>query len=309
MASTFPLHRYQFNCRTLAPLKFNLYAGSMLRGAFGRALRKAVCVTRGDDCKSCLLYRQCSYPKIFETPAPNPSQFQNFSQIPNAFIIEPPPLGKRWLQPGDVFSFNMLLIGKAVVDLPIVIHAWQKALKAGLGAEHATVELENVIFEPGQAAEQLIYPIGPDQKLAPSPNFQLPTLADTHSLTLELITPLRIQQQGRVLSQDLTAKDFLNALVRRYYLLAEFHSDHYQPPDFRQLSEQAAAIRIDHQINWCEWERYSHRQQQAMTFGGVIGTLRLEGELAPFLSLLQIGQWLHVGNKTTFGMGRYQLLT
>jgi len=308
-ANTFPLHRYQFNCHVLAPLKFNLYAGSMLRGAFGRALRKAVCVTRGDDCKSCLLYRQCSYPKIFETPPPSQSQFQNFSQIPNAFIIEPPPLGKRWLQPGEGFSFNMILIGKAVVDLPIIIHAWQKALKAGLGAEHAAVELDSVVFEPGQAVEQTLYPIGQEQMLVPAPHFSPPALTETQSLALQILTPLRIQQQGRVLSQDMTAKDFLNALVRRYYLLAEFHSDHYQPPDFRQLSEQATAIRIDHQINWCEWERYSHRQKQAMTFGGVIGTLWLEGELTPFLSLLQIGQWLHVGNKTTFGMGRYQLLT
>ena len=45
-----------------------------------------------------------------------------------------------------------------------------------------------------------------------------------------------------------------------------------------------------------------------MTFTGVLGELSLQGELTPFLPLLQAGLWLHVGNKTTFGMGRYQVL-
>ena len=98
------------------------------------------------------------------------------------------------------------------------------------------------------------------------------------------------------------------ALVRRYYLLQEFHTSTYQAPDFQALAALAENISASHQLQWSEWERYSHRQQQKMTFGGVLGHIKLTGELAPFLSLLQQGQWLHVGNKTTFGMGAYRIL-
>jgi len=96
--------------------------------------------------------------------------------------------------------------------------------------------------------------------------------------------------------------------VRRYYWLQEFHTLDYQAPDFKAFAEQAEDIHASHQLYWCQWERYSQRQQQKMTFGGVMGTLQLNGDLTPFLPLLQLGQWLHVGNKTTFGMGRYTII-
>lgn len=303
-----PAQRFQFNCRVLQPLNLNLYSGSMLRGAFGRALRKSVCVTRGDDCKTCLLYRQCAYPKIFETPPPINSSFQQFSQIPNAFVIVPPPMGRKHLAVGESFSFNLVLIGRAVADLPIVIHAWQMALKSGLGSEHAQAELIEIVFEPGQSAEQIIYPTGGENRLLPTPPFAPEPLPASDSLSLQIETPLRIKHQGKVLSSALRGKDFLMALVRRYYLLQEFHAAEYQAPDFKQLAAAAEYVTASHQLSWCQWDRYSHRQQQKMTFGGVIGTLRLGGNLRPFLPLLQQGQWLHVGNKTTFGMGRYIIM-
>ncbi|MBL1266002.1 CRISPR system precrRNA processing endoribonuclease RAMP protein Cas6 [Methylomicrobium sp. RS1] len=302
-----PAHRYQFNCRVLQPLNLNLYSGSMLRGAFGRALRKSACVTRGNDCKACLLYRQCAYPRIFETPPPANAAFQAFSEIPNPFVIEPPPMGRRQLQAGASFSFNMVLIGRAVDELPLVIHAWQTALKAGLGAQHAEAELTDVVFEPGQPAEQRIYPDA-DNRLTPAPPFKPEPLPAVDRITLHLQTPLRIKRHGKVLSNALRGKDFLVALVRRFYLLQEFHGRDYQVPDFKALAHAAENIEAEHQLNWCQWDRYSSRQKQTMTFGGVIGTLRLEGDLMPFLPLLQQGQWLHVGNKTSFGMGHYAIV-
>ena len=33
----------------------------------------------------------------------------------------------------------------------------------------------------------------------------------------------------------------------------------------------------------------------------------LEGEVGPFLPALHLGQWLHVGKETVFGMGQYRL--
>jgi CRISPR/Cas system endoribonuclease Cas6 (RAMP superfamily) len=303
-----PVHRYQFNCLVKAPLTFNFYAGSLLRGAFGQALRKLVCVTRMSDCKACLLYRQCVYPKIFETPVPLHSPFQSFSQIPNPFIVEPPPMGITALMPGDTFSFNVVLIGQALAQLPLIIYAWQTALNAGLGPTHANVELIDVVFEPDQPVAQVIYRNDAEARLLPAPEFIPEPLAPVDRLTLQLLTPLRIQQKGQVLSSTLRGKDFLIALVRRYYFLQEFHTPDYQAPDFKDLARQAENIEARHSFSWCEWQRYSSRQQQKMIFGGVMGELELNGDLSAFLPLLLHGQWWHVGNKTTFGMGHYQLM-
>jgi CRISPR/Cas system endoribonuclease Cas6 (RAMP superfamily) len=301
-------HRYQFNCRVTSTLYLNFYSGSMLRGAFGKALRKLACVTNMQDCKSCLLYRQCAYPKIFETPVPLHAQYKNLSQIPNPFVIEPPALGNKVFNKGEVFAFNMVLIGQALDHLPLIILAWQKAFKTGLGATQTPVELLNVIFEPLQTVAQIIYSNDKEPQLKPAPVFTPPVLASTDQLKLQFLTPLRIQQKGQILSNAMLGKDFLMALVRRYYFLQEFHSTDYQPPDFKALALQAEHIEARSNFQWCEWQRYSNRQQQSMIFGGVLGELELIGELTPFLPLLVSGQWLHVGNKTTFGMGHYQLL-
>jgi len=303
-----PVHRYQFNCRVKEPLKFNFYAGSMLRGAFGQALRKLACVTHMQDCKACLLYRQCAYPKVFETPPPLHTQFQSFSQIPNPFVLEPPPMGSQDLAPGDNFSFNLVLIGQALAQLPLIIYAWQTALNVGLGPTHAKVELLDVVFEPEQSVSQVIYTNGAEARLLPTPDFTLEPHVPTERISVRLLTPLRIQQKGQVLSSTMRGKDFLMALVRRYYFLQEFHTQDYQAPDFKSLALQAEQIQARHDFSWCEWQRYSSRQQQKMIFGGVLGELELTGDLTTFLPILVKGQWLHVGNKTTFGMGHYRLV-
>jgi hypothetical protein len=44
-----------------------------------------------------------------------------------------------------------------------------------------------------------------------------------------------------------------------------------------------------------------------MTLGGAVGTWTFEGDLAPLLPWLRLGQWLHVGKNASLGMGRYQL--
>ena len=306
--NSLPVHRYQFNCRVTSPLNLNFYSGSMLRGAFGKALRKLACVTHMQDCKSCLLYRQCAYPRLFETPVPLQAQYQNLSQIPSPIVIEPPAMGSKVLNKGDVFTFNMVLIGQALDYLPLIIFAWQQAFKTGLGTTYTQMELVNVVFEPEQTVAQIIYTNGTEAQLIPAPVFAQPVIASTHQLKLQFLTPLRIQQKGQILSNSMRGKDFLMALVRRYYFLQEFHTQDYQPPDFKAFAYQAEQIEARPNFKWCEWQRYSNRQKQKMIFGGVLGELELIGELAPFLPLLVSGQWLHVGNKTTFGMGHYQLL-
>lgn len=300
------VHRYQFNCQTEAPLQLNAYSGSMLRGAFGRALRQLVCVTKMDDCKACLLYRQCTYTRVFEPPVPVNTGFQKFNAIPSPFIIEPPPIGEQSLQAGETFSFNLVLIGVAIEQLAILIQAWQIALQRGLGKTHSRVALCHVIYEPEQAVAQRVYQTG-NKRLSTPADWKLPNLEPTRQLTVQLLTPLRLQQKGKVLLHTMRGRDFLMALVRRYYLLAEFYADNYLAPDFSDLALQAEAVSCKAQLQWFDWQRYSSRQKQKMVFGGVIGELELSGDLTVFLPLLISGQWLHVGNKTSFGMGRYQI--
>ena len=55
-------------------------------------------------------------------------------------------------------------------------------------------------------------------------------------------------------------------------------------------------------------ERYSSRQQRMLPFSGRLGSLSFEGNLEPFWPYLLLGEVVHIGKKTTFGVGRYELI-
>ena len=135
-----PIARYRFSARALDAVQLPHYAGSLLRGQFGAALRHLACMTRQPSCSGCPLRDTCPYPRIFEAPAPAEHALQRFSAIPNAYVVEPPTPALSIdaapeapvLAPGQTLSFHMVLIGKALEQLPLVIVAWQRALRQGL---------------------------------------------------------------------------------------------------------------------------------------------------------------------------------
>ncbi|HKQ08167.1 MAG TPA: CRISPR system precrRNA processing endoribonuclease RAMP protein Cas6 [Blastocatellia bacterium] len=71
------------------------FLGSTLRGAFGHALKDAVCLMSHRDCSHCLVADRCIYPYLFETPAPaDVPQLRGQQQAPHPFILAPPGLLK-----------------------------------------------------------------------------------------------------------------------------------------------------------------------------------------------------------------------
>ena len=286
------------------PLHLHYYAGSQLRGAFGHALRAIACMTRQKDCKACPLYRSCAYTEIFETPAPEQHRLQQFSQVPNPYIIEPPPLGARTYQPGESLSFHFVLLGLALRHLPLIVYAWQRALQRHEGVGHGSARLDGVAYVPPAGEAQAVFANGLLQSPAVQP---IPAAVLDGAAELRFATPLRLQGQGKVQGHAMTARDLLMALARRYWLLAEFHQATAPAVDFKRLGEQAEGIVLEGELLWRDWRRYSSRQRQEMVLGGVIGNVRLRGELAPFAGLLSAGQWLHLGKNASFGLGQYAL--
>jgi len=298
------LARFRFDYTVETPLHLHYYAGSQLRGAFGIALKRSVCVVRHQVCPECPLYRTCAYPEIFETPAPADHRLQKFSQAPHPYVVEPPPLGARDYRPGETLSFGLVVMGHALRHLPYFIHAWQEALGRRSGLGGGAARLTSVSYLPPDGPAQPIY----DGQALTRPDLQPPSVPNLgDAVRLRFDTPLRLQQGGAVRGHAMTARDLLMNLARRYWLLAEFHQGVTPAVDFRRLAEQAATIELDGELLWRDWRRYSNRQRQTMILGGVIGEVTLRGDLAPFSGLLAAGQWTHLGKSASFGLGRYRL--
>lgn len=302
MENRYPVARYRFVFAVQTPIRQPDYAGSMLRGAFGHALRRTACMTGEKDCKACPLYRSCPYPAIFETPAPENHALQKFSQIPNPYVIEPPQWGERTYAAGEKFTFHMVLTGAALNQLALIVFAWQRAFSHGVG--RGTAQLVDVMHctPDGDVS------IWDGQRLqAHTAQISLPR-AEPSDLQLTLTTPLRLQEQGKPLRPSrIQPADLLVAAMRRISLLQELHMARQPDWDFAEHAQAAQAIKGNADLHWLDWSRYSCRQQQEMMLGGVAGHWVLHAVPAAFVEWLYLGQWLHLGKGATMGMGQYRI--
>lgn len=300
MSLSCELVRYRFNLAFEQPFTLPLYSGSMIRGAFGHALRYISCVTRQKSCDNCPLLNGCHYPRVFEPKLLGIVSGQPEPAPP--YILEPPP-GPRDLSAGEKWSFDIVLYGPALPLLSMIILAVTQAAARGFGSQHIPAKLLSVTVEQPDGWQ--IICSNEDPIIKPhSTRISIPSHPESGNLALELLTPTRLLRQGHPVGpQKLSGRDFYSALLRRGCQLAE--SIGITPPPQMRLSEfplQAGNLR------WLEWNRYSSRQKQSMQLGGLIGTFSLEQwpeELWPWLWL---GQWCHIGKNASFGLGQYRLL-
>lgn len=307
MTFTSPLARYRLDFTVATPLHLPAYAGSTLRGAFGGALRSASCMTRQKTCDGCPLLTTCPYAQIFETRPPVAGHdLQKFSHVPHPYVIEPPQWGERSYAPGETLSFHIVLAGRALEQLPLIVWSFVRGFARGVGRGDGTASLKQVVHAGAEETAVLDNPEGSIIHHGAT----LPPLAGDigERVTLHFTSPLRLQNGGRRATADeYTPRRLLTALVRRIALIHEFHGAGPLPLDFPALASRAETITSDKNLHWRDWTRYSSRQQQKMTLGGVVGSWTLCGDLTPFLPFLHLGQWLHVGKEATFGMGGYRL--
>jgi hypothetical protein len=303
------LLRFRFTAETT--IRLPEWPASMLRGAFGHALRQLSCMTRLKDCDACPLLKTCPYPAIF-APPPLEHRIQSFRQPPAPYLIEPDCWGARVLEPGEKLCFGMTLMGRAGQELPLIVEALRNAAHRGLGKSGGTAELDEVSLLPlsGENDTVVLFRSGEDKRLRSTPARTLvaPPPVARDALTLRLRTPLRLQENGRALPPvRLTPAVLLMSAVRRAALLLELYGNGAPAWNFKALTESAATIAGEKSLRWQDWSRYSSRQNQVMHLGGVMGIWRLSGDLSAFFPALFLGQWLGIGKETVFGLGRYEL--
>jgi hypothetical protein len=237
----------------------------------------------------------------------------------------------------------MVLIGAdSLRQLPLVVHAWQRALEQGLGAARVRGRLEAVELvgaseqygpqsHPGGASghhsdvsvldnkarsanAQPVFDPASRRVLPHTARWSLPVLPDPGVpgvVHLHLLTPLRLQHNGRALGvAELAPRTLFSQLLRRVNLMLDLHLGIRPAPfDVHALLALAERLRDDRsELRWMDWTRYSARQQQEMPLGGVLGRWTLQGDdLAALLPWLSLGQWLHLGKNASLGMGAMRL--
>ena len=299
-----PIARYRLDFTLESELWLPEYAGSTLRGVFGRALRRAACMTRQKECGGCPLQESCPYARIFAPPADERLSSSFRQTPPQPYIIEAPENKQTGYDKGETFSFEMVLLGRARHQLPLIAHSFKQAFQHGVGPAKGQGILSNIAVETPHGWQNIFS----DGHIQPHPNTLILPKSYPEACTLHIRTPLRLQSQGSVLGiHRIQAGILLRQLMRRTSAIATRHWEAPIEADFGKLAAAADRIPNHAKLQWQDWTRYSNRQQQKMTLGGITGTWQFDHLPLSFAQLLHIGQWLHIGKETVFGLGRYTL--
>lgn len=303
---------YRFHCRFTSPATLPEYKGSMLRGAFGHALKRVTCALRRKECSDCLLAATCVYSLVFETAKSgddHPAK-ERIAALPHPYVLQPPLTNQHHFQPGEPFDFGLLLFGRANDFLPHIIYAFEQMGATGLRPDARTGPAQ-FSMESVRAHDAIVYD-GARKTLdrtLPLQNLLLgePPSEPVSTLTVRLLTPLRVKQAND-LQDTLPFHLLIRAALRRISTLENAHGQGEPPLDYPGLVKRASQITVARSdCRWQEIPRYSNRQQTAMQIGGILGSIDYAGDLTEFLPLLRYCGQTHLGKQTTFGLGQMEV--
>ena len=310
---TISLVRLRVTLRARDPLQLPPYKGSTLRGGFGLAFKEAVCVVEHRDCTRCLLRSRCAFPYVFDTPVPeDATRMRKYPAAPHPFVFLPPLEEKTLYRPSETLAFDLTLIGKGADFLPYFICTFERLGKGGgLGKGRGKFAVESVSWLSPQGEEIVIYESGSKtlhntfRSVTVRDLLQWSERSPGNCLTIHFVTPTRlVYAEALALEPDFHV--LIRVLLRRLSNLVYFHCGTELALDFRGLITAAEQIETTaSELRWYDWERYSARQDARMKLGGFVGRVTYRGDLQPFLPLLRLGEVVHVGKGTSFGLGKY----
>ncbi len=279
----YPL-RFHFQAEDEQPWE---YRGSAWRGAFGRSLKRLLCVFHHGDCQGCPLRASCGYIQLFEPR----SLHEGGRGDATPYALYPHPCeGGEYLH---ISLFGRQAAGYA----PFVIQAVKLAGEGGVHRQRLRPQVCEMF--DGRDWHPLNAKLHALEAPPPWPG---------GALRVQMRSPLRFKHQGRLVTpQSISAELWFGALRRRLTSLAASLGDEARMRErLAELPTQVAWR--DARWHWQEQTRRSARQRCRMRMGGLLGTFTLDAETAePWWPMLWLGQWTHTGKQASQGLGRYEL--
>ena len=260
-------------------------------------------------CEGCPLEASCVYTTLFDTRSvPNEGLFAGTGRVPHPFALVPQ-MDCTSLAPGDRFLLGLTLAGRTAGWASVVLRAFAEAGERGIGPGRGRLALAEVrghddtlLWCPGETLR--------------SPGATVPLVPPLpRRARLMTKTPLRLKRGGRIVRPDEFAlPDLITAVARRVSELSERYGDGPLQQDFRALREAARDVPLTcRDLVWREYRRYSTRQRQWLSMGGMVGSAELDFAVAtdaakvlwPFLI---VGARIGAGAAVTMGFGAYDVM-
>ena len=314
------LPQYLFDHIKIAKLRFIFekngkrkikgYSGSAWRGVIGKTLKKIFCCFKNKPCNECLVKTNCPYYNLYERHSLEPG----FSDLPRPYIFYPPPVtDNRYL------ILDVTLFAYGCDFVPHIIMACEEAGKRGIGFERIRFCLKCVLQNTLKKEWISVYVPG-EVKETSDTNFllidwlnTLPCEPKNGSWKVEIRSPLRLRKNKKYLRYADWGWAFVS-LARRLSLL------NYLCGGFKLNSEQWIEIKsflsqpgkVENEIFWYDWKRYSSTQNKKIPMGGVMGRAFVDAPQSTkdiWWCWWHVANIFHLGKGTSMGLGKIEVYT
>ncbi|MFA0465424.1 CRISPR system precrRNA processing endoribonuclease RAMP protein Cas6 [Vibrio breoganii] len=284
----FPVLKLQVTIKLLQDTQLPSFKGSMLHGWFGHALKaaseKAFYICYGDH----------------DVRQPKP------------YMITPNGDHKTHWKNGECYSFEISLFGDATQLVDEIFTAIHIGEKMGLGAKRTPFKVLSIA---SVTANGLVAGVHPTPLYNYISHLQ-PTARNLAGQSTEFAfnctTPLRLKHRGSILKQGQNSSSFWsNAALRRMVQLGQFWVNDNEGLYDALYSEFQVASKCDvsNELYFEDWQRFSLKESKQLPFGGLKGQVSFFGECAHLIPLFKCMEVLHLGSKTTFGLGKIELIS
>jgi hypothetical protein len=281
------------------------YKGSAFRGCFGESFRRVVCRYPGAKCEECQLLHNCKFGELYAAPLHrNHPLFGKYTHPPRPYIIIPMESIERVFNRGDIFFFDLVLIGLSANLYSIIPDVVKSMVEIGIGTGHSKFDALSIEYYTPNGLWNPLPAIGSPDTISLGELIQKPI---NKKVTLKFETPVRFLKERRPHKEVPSFDLLIDNLAKRVSLLSYLYcSSEWVNTDRAFNFFDNVKIKSSN-LDWRDWARYSGTKGKVQFYDGHIGEITYEGDLKPWSKLLNIGSILHTGSTATFGLGRYSI--
>ncbi len=272
--------RYKITYTALTDAVLPGQLGSMIRGIFGETLMR----------HKPEIFQKFFYPDM---PAGEVVKKYISSDLPAPFIIYPVK-HYDYVRQNQEISFIFTLIGKYRQYEELIFDTFDRIQNTGLN--QGTVPVGNLQFE------QLLHN---HKEIIAFDNFK-PPKQSVRRVTLQFKTPVSLNSKKQLIA-DFDFKRIFGYVYRRLFILDYLYGEKNIPEELPVELKNLYINPVDIQLSRKSIFRSPTRSEKyPMT--GWKGKITYTGNLNTVIPYLQMGEFLHIGNKTVFGLGKYKLI-
>jgi CRISPR-associated endoribonuclease Cas6 len=300
------ISKYKIVLRLKESVTFFGYKGMAFRSGFSRVFKKVSCIAKKKICDTCDFKASCVYSLLFEAKVSKKEYRRlGFTEPPRPFVLEPLADEKNVYQPYENFEFYILIFGNSIHFLPYLVLTFNELGKKGFGETKAKCELVTVETIDGKpiydVQTQTFYNYDSTIKLS------FEEIKEVNEIKIRFISPTRIKTEND--KKEISFQTLISSLLRRFSGLLAFYTNKNVDWDYDEIVKEAGKVSIKFSgLKYVEVERYLTQQNKVVKLYGLVGETIYQGEITKFYPLLKIGEFIHVGKNTTFGLGKYEIV-